>query len=304
MSRWRSGTRPVGSSIPPSWASTGWSTLIRAQPPSSDGAPPGDGHPRVHGGRPEPAVTWTSSSDCPARSARSVPPVWRPWPTTPRADAGSDEVLDEVSCALVVSRRSAQHSRGVSETLRHQPEVWAALARGELDLTRARILASALFEVPIADPDGQPRSHVRGRVRHTVRRRTGLRPGAHGPSPRPLPPAPARRSRLRRASAPPEAGTGRTRGVAEPSRRWNSRPRRATWPARMPSGCTPRSAASPWPTATATPPTMRNTLVSPWTSGWLLPSLTWSSRQPGLAMPRARAGADVRDPHVGCRRAA
>jgi Domain of unknown function (DUF222) len=72
--------------------------------------------------------------------------------------AGSDQVLDEVSCALLVSRRSAQHTRATAETLRHQPEVWAALSRGELDLTRARILADALFEIPMTDPDGNPRS--------------------------------------------------------------------------------------------------------------------------------------------------
>ncbi len=68
--------------------------------------------------------------------------------------ATTDRVLDEVSCALVVSRRSAAHTRTTAETLRHQPEVWAALCRGELDLTRARILADALFEVPRTDPDG------------------------------------------------------------------------------------------------------------------------------------------------------
>jgi hypothetical protein len=71
--------------------------------------------------------------------------------------AGTDRVLDEVSCALVVSRRSAQHTRATSEALRHQPGVWAALCRGELDLTRARILADALFEIPLTDPDGRPR---------------------------------------------------------------------------------------------------------------------------------------------------
>ena len=71
--------------------------------------------------------------------------------------ASSDQVLDEVCCALVVSRRSATHTRNTAETLRHQPEVWAALACGQVDLTRARILADALFEIPRADPDGIPR---------------------------------------------------------------------------------------------------------------------------------------------------
>ena len=76
---------------------------------------------------------------------------------TPGGSA-TDRVLDEVSCALVVSRRSAQHTRATAEMLRHQPEVWAALFRGDLDLTRARILADALFEVPRTDPDGVPRA--------------------------------------------------------------------------------------------------------------------------------------------------
>ena len=75
---------------------------------------------------------------------------------TPGGSA-TDRVLDELSCALVVSRRSAQHTRATAEMLRHQPEVWAALFRGDLDLTRARILADALFEVPRTDPDGVPR---------------------------------------------------------------------------------------------------------------------------------------------------
>jgi hypothetical protein len=71
--------------------------------------------------------------------------------------AGTDRVLDEVSCALVVSRRSAAHTRATAEALRHQPGVWAALCRGELDLTRARILADALVEIPETDPAGVPR---------------------------------------------------------------------------------------------------------------------------------------------------
>jgi hypothetical protein len=71
--------------------------------------------------------------------------------------AGTDRVLDEMSCALVVSRRSAQHTWATCESLRHQPGVWAALCRGQVDLTRARILAGALCEVPMNDPDGVPR---------------------------------------------------------------------------------------------------------------------------------------------------
>lgn len=131
--------------------------LIRERPPSPEGAPPGDGTLGFTAGSPS-----LLSLDSVERLSRQVGALRAACVAAVADDtpggAGSDEVLDEVSCALVVSRRSAQHSRGVSETLRHQPSVWAALARGELDLTRARILASALFEVPIADPDGQPRA--------------------------------------------------------------------------------------------------------------------------------------------------
>lgn len=72
---------------------------------------------------------------------------------TPWGAAG-DQVVDEVSAALVVSRRSALATRATAETLRHQPAVWAALSRSEIDGTRARILADALFEVPRTDDDG------------------------------------------------------------------------------------------------------------------------------------------------------
>ena len=46
--------------------------------------------------------------------------------------AGTDRVLDEVSCALVVSRRSAQHTRATAEALRHQPECGRPSAAGSL----------------------------------------------------------------------------------------------------------------------------------------------------------------------------
>ena len=75
----------------------------------------------------------------------------------PRADRA--RIRCSTRCPAPWSSRAArrQHTRATAETLRHQPEVWAALARGELDLTRARILADALLEVPATDPDGRPR---------------------------------------------------------------------------------------------------------------------------------------------------
>lgn len=75
-----------------------------------------------------------------------------------------DRVLDELSCSLLVSRRSAQHTRAASMTVCGQPEVWAALARGEIDLTRATILADALLDLPRWDADGVERAgHLRDR---------------------------------------------------------------------------------------------------------------------------------------------
>jgi hypothetical protein len=68
-----------------------------------------------------------------------------------------ERVLDELACSLVVSRRSAQHTRAVAGHLDAHPEAWAALARGEVDLTRARIVAEALGAIPGTDPDGVPR---------------------------------------------------------------------------------------------------------------------------------------------------
>lgn len=68
-----------------------------------------------------------------------------------------DRVLDELSCTLLVSRRSAQHTRSTAEMLRSQPQVWTALARGDLDTTKARILSDAVCEIPLTDPDGTAR---------------------------------------------------------------------------------------------------------------------------------------------------
>ena len=100
---------------------------------------------------------WRPSSACPGRSRPCASACVAAVADETPGGSGSDQVLDEVSCALVVSRRSAAHTRATAETLRHQPEVWAALARGDLDLTRARILADALLEIPATDPDGRPR---------------------------------------------------------------------------------------------------------------------------------------------------
>lgn len=130
--------------------------VIRARPPSRGPGPPGerDLEVEVFG----PAMLSLEAVELLSRqvAALRVACVAAVADETPGGSA-TDRVLDEVSCALVVSRRSAQHTRATAEMLRHQPEVWAALSRGELDLTRARILANALFDVPQTDPDGVPR---------------------------------------------------------------------------------------------------------------------------------------------------
>jgi hypothetical protein len=77
------------------------------------------------------------------------------------ADAASggfgERALDELMTGLLVSRRSAQHTHGQAQVLRSQPEVWAALAAGSIDLTRAVILADALLAIPEWDDEGARR---------------------------------------------------------------------------------------------------------------------------------------------------
>ena len=76
-------------------------------------------------------------------------------------DAARDRAADEVACSLVVSGRSARITVDASQTVCSQPPVWAALARGEIDLTRARILADALMSIPRWDADGVERPTFR-----------------------------------------------------------------------------------------------------------------------------------------------
>jgi hypothetical protein len=72
---------------------------------------------------------------------------------------GSDRVLDELMAELLISRRSAQFAHRQAESVRAWPEVWAALASGAIDPTRAAILADALFAIPRTDGDGVLRPH-------------------------------------------------------------------------------------------------------------------------------------------------
>ncbi len=69
----------------------------------------------------------------------------------------ADQVVDVLMMALDRSRRSGLLLREQALVLTHQPQVWAALWAGQLDVTKAGILARALYQVPQADAQGQPR---------------------------------------------------------------------------------------------------------------------------------------------------
>lgn len=56
--------------------------------------------------------------------------------------------IDTVAAVTTSSHRSASHLTEASLTVCERPRVWQALAIGEVDLTRARIVASGLAEVP------------------------------------------------------------------------------------------------------------------------------------------------------------
>lgn len=75
----------------------------------------------------------------------------------PEISSGAGFVPEEIAVALTVSRASAVRLDGRARTLRAHPRVWAALAAGHLDPTKATILGRALFDIPVADPDGIPR---------------------------------------------------------------------------------------------------------------------------------------------------
>lgn len=68
-----------------------------------------------------------------------------------------DRVCSELMTSFMVSRRSAQFTWHQAEVLRSQPAVWAALAAGQLDTTRAMILADALLDIPRWHGDGTER---------------------------------------------------------------------------------------------------------------------------------------------------
>ena len=75
---------------------------------------------------------------------------------TPAGVVG-DQVVDVLMMALGRSRRSGLFLREQSLLLTHQPQVWAALWAGRLDVTKAGILARALHLVPHLDAEDQER---------------------------------------------------------------------------------------------------------------------------------------------------
>ena len=75
---------------------------------------------------------------------------------TPAGVVG-DQVVDVLMMALGRSRRSGLFLREQALLLTHQPQVWAALWAGRLDVTKAGILARALYLVPRLDAHDQER---------------------------------------------------------------------------------------------------------------------------------------------------
>ncbi len=69
----------------------------------------------------------------------------------------SDQVVDVLMMALNRSRRSGLYLREQALMLTHQPQVWAALWAGQLDVTKAGLLARALYQVPHQDTQEQDR---------------------------------------------------------------------------------------------------------------------------------------------------
>ena len=86
---------------------------------------------------------------CVAALADAVPTGW--------SKDQENRICDELMVGLIVSRRSAQFTWHQAEVLRSQPAVWAALAAGAIDLTRAVVLADALLEIPRHDEHGSER---------------------------------------------------------------------------------------------------------------------------------------------------
>jgi hypothetical protein len=69
----------------------------------------------------------------------------------------ADQVVDVLMMALNRSRRSGLYLREQALLLTHQPQVWAALWAGQLDVTKAGLLARALYQVPRQDTQDQER---------------------------------------------------------------------------------------------------------------------------------------------------
>jgi hypothetical protein len=75
---------------------------------------------------------------------------------TPAGVVG-DQVVEVLMMALGRSRRSGMFLREHALLLTHQPRVWDALWAGRLDVTKAGILARALYLVPRLDAEDQER---------------------------------------------------------------------------------------------------------------------------------------------------
>ena len=188
--------------------------------------------------------------------------------------AGTDQVLDEVSCALVVSRRSAAahpgHGRG--------PAPPAGGVGGPVPRGAGPDPCPDPGRRAVRDPRNRPRRGsargLRGRVCRAAGRRPGLRPGPHRPPPGAVPAAPAAGPRLRRAASAARQGTRGARRVGRASRGRDRRPGRTTGQRgrrarvlRHPRLRAGRPQRRPHPRRVALP-------ANRWTSGWPPP---WST---------------------------
>ncbi len=136
---------------------------------------------------------------------------------TPAGVVG-DQVVEVVMMALGRSRRSGLFLREQALLLTHQPQVWAALWAGRLDVTKAGILARALYLVPRLDAEDQQRPGYAADCDRILASGLALRRRAHRRAAGPAPQTPAGGDRPGRGGDPAASGAGRPRRVDRPPR--------------------------------------------------------------------------------------
>ena len=143
---------------------------------------------------------------------------------TPAGVVG-DQVVEVVMMALGRSRRSGLFLREQALLLTHQPQVWAALWDGRLDVTKAGILARALYLVPRLDAEDRERPGYEADCERILASGLTYAGGAHGRAAGPAPHSACwRRSTRARCVTRRRQSAGRTRGVDRPPRGWHRGP--------------------------------------------------------------------------------